>query len=183
MRNRNLRSHSMDSNSEMMLKVQANSPFNDGWTQQFYREQLEKKQSKTMSKQVDFEKYQNFVDAVTSDQSTDFVALADRLVELDEKGANIERLLTAGVGINAEGGEFLEIIKKLIFQGKPWDEANKEHLFIELGDLMWYVAQACMALGVSLDEVVARNVKKLEKRYPGGQFDVYYSENREVGDL
>jgi NTP pyrophosphatase (non-canonical NTP hydrolase) len=173
----------MDSNSEMMLKVQANSPFNDGWTQQFYREQLEKKQSKTMSKQVDFEKYQKFVDAVTSDQSTDFVALADRLVELDEKGANIERLLTAGVGINAEGGEFLEIIKKLIFQGKPWDEANKEHLFIELGDLMWYVAQACMALGVSLDEVVARNVKKLEKRYPGGQFDVYYSENREVDDL
>lgn len=180
---RSLKNHSMDSNSEMMLKVQANSPFNDGWTQQFYREQLEKKQSKTMSKQVDFEKYQKFVDAVTSDQSTDFVALADRLVELDEKGANIERLLTAGVGINAEGGEFLEIIKKLIFQGKPWDEANKEHLFIELGDLMWYVAQACMALGVSLDEVVARNVKKLEKRYPGGQFDVYYSENREVGDL
>ena len=173
----------MDSNSEMMLKVQANSPYNDGWTQQFYREQLEKKQSKTMSKQVDFEKYEKFVDAVTSDASTDFVALSDRLVELDEKGANIERLLTAGVGINAEGGEFLEIIKKVIFQGKPWDEANKEHLFIELGDLMWYVAQACMALGYSLDEVVARNVKKLEKRYPGGQFDVYYSENREVDDL
>ena len=136
-----------------------------------------------MAKQVDFERYEKFVDAVTSDASTDFVALSDRLVELDEKGANIERLLTAGVGINAEGGEFLEIIKKLIFQGKPWDEANKEHLFIELGDLMWYVAQACMALGVSLDEVVARNVKKLEKRYPGGQFDVYYSENREVDDL
>ena len=162
------------------LEIQANSPYNDGWTQQFYREQLEKK---TMSKQVDFDKYQKFVDAVTSDASTDFVALSDRLVELDEKGANIERLLTAGVGINAEGGEFLEIIKKMIFQGKPWDEANKEHLFIELGDLMWYVAQACMALGYSLDEVVARNVKKLEKRYPGGQFDVYYSENREVGDL
>ena len=171
----------MDSNSDLMLEVQANSPYNDGWTQQFYREQLEK--NKTMSKQVDFEKYEKFVDAVTSDASTDFVALSDRLVELDEKGANIERLLTAGVGINAEGGEFLEIIKKVIFQGKPWDEANKEHLFIELGDLMWYVAQACMALGYSLDEVVARNVKKLEKRYPGGQFDVYYSENREVGDL
>ena len=177
----NLRSHSMDSNSEMMLKVQANSPFNDGWTQQFYREQLEK--NKTMSKQVDFEKYEKFVDAVTSDASTDFVALSDRLVELDEKGASIERLLTAGVGINAEGGEFLEIIKKIIFQGKPWDDHNKEHLIIELGDLMWYVAQACMALGVSFDEVVARNVKKLEKRYPGGQFDVYYSENREVDDL
>ena len=136
-----------------------------------------------MTKQVDFERYEKFVDAVTSDASTDFVALSDRLVELDEKGANIERLLTAGVGINAEGGEFLEIIKKMIFQGKPWDTHNKEHLVIELGDLMWYVAQACMPLGVSFDEVVARNVKKLEARYPGGSFDVYYSENRAEGDL
>ncbi len=136
-----------------------------------------------MTKQVDFERYERFVDAVTSDASTDFVALSDRLVELDEKGANIERLLTAGVGINAEGGEFLEIIKKMIFQGKLWDTLNNDHLIIELGDLMWYVAQACMALGVPFDEVVARNVKKLEKRYPGGQFDVYYSENREVDDL
>jgi NTP pyrophosphatase (non-canonical NTP hydrolase) len=136
-----------------------------------------------MTKQVDFERYQKFVDAVTSDASTDFVALSDRLVTLDEKGANIERLLTAGVGINAEGGEFLEIIKKMVFQGKPWDDHNREHLIIELGDLMWYVAQACMALGVSFDDVIARNVQKLEKRYPGGSFDVYYSENRAEGDL
>ena len=135
-----------------------------------------------MSK-IDFERYQKFVDAVTSDASTDFVALSDRLVELDEKGANIERLLTAGVGINAEGGEFLEIIKKMVFQGKPWDDHNREHLIIELGDIMWYVAQACMALEVSFDDVVARNVTKLEKRYPGGAFDVYYSENRAEGDL
>ena len=139
--------------------------------------------TKTMHKTVDFQKYSEFVNAVTSDASTDFLALSDRLVALDEKGANIERLLTAGVGINAEGGEFLEIIKKMIFQGKPFNADNKEHMIIELGDLMWYVAQACMALEVSLDEVVARNVKKLEKRYPGGQFDVYYSENREDGDL
>ena len=91
--------------------------------------------------------------------------------------------MTAGVGINAEGGEFLEIIKKMIFQGKPFSPENKEHMVIELGDLMWYVAQACMALEVSFDDVVARNVKKLEKRYPGGAFDVYYSENRAEGDL
>ena len=136
-----------------------------------------------MTKTVDFQKYSEFVNAVTSDASTDFLALSDRLVALDEKGANIERLLTAGVGINAEGGEFLEIIKKMIFQGKPFNADNKEHMIIELGDLMWYVAQACMALEVSLDEVVARNVKKLEKRYPGGSFDVYYSENRAEGDL
>ena len=175
----NLKNHSMDSNSDLMLEVQANSPYNDGWTQQFYREQLEKK---TMSKQIDFKNYEKFVDAVTSDASTDFVALSDRLVELDEKGASIERLLTAGVGINAEGGEFLEIIKKIIFQGKPWNEDNREHLIIELGDLMWYVAQACMALGVSFDDVIARNVKKLEKRYPEGTFDIYFSENRASDD-
>jgi NTP pyrophosphatase (non-canonical NTP hydrolase) len=135
-----------------------------------------------MTEHVDFERYQEFVDAVTSDASKDFVALSDRMVELDGKGANIERLLTAGVGINAEGGEFLEIIKKLIFQGKPWDEDNREHLIIELGDVMWYVAQACVALNVSFDEVIEGNVKKLMKRYPGGDFDVYYSENRAKDD-
>ena len=138
--------------------------------------------SETMTKKIDFERYQEFVDAVTSDASTDFVALSDRLVTLDEKGANIERLLTAGVGINAEGGEFLEIIKKMVFQGKPWNDDNREHLIIELGDLMWYVAQACMALGVSFDDVIATNVKKLEKRYPEGAFDVYFSENRAADD-
>jgi NTP pyrophosphatase (non-canonical NTP hydrolase) len=132
---------------------------------------------------INFSRYEEFVDAVTSDASTDFVALSDRLVELDRKGANIERLLTAGVGINAEGGEFLEIVKKMVFQGKPWNDDNREHLIIELGDLLWYVAQATQALGVSFDEVLERNVKKLEKRYPGGQFDIYYSENRAEDDL
>ena len=135
-----------------------------------------------MTKKVDFDKYAEFVDAVTSDESKDFLTLSDRLVQLDEKGANIERLLTAGVGLNAEAGEFLEIVKKMIFQGKPWSEDNREHLVIELGDVIWYAANACMALEVSFDEVVALNVKKLKKRYPGGQFDLYYSENREEGD-
>jgi len=136
-----------------------------------------------MTNPISFTKYQEFVDTVTSDASTDFVALSDRLVELDRKGANIERLLTAGVGINAEGGEFLEIIKKMIFQGKPFNEDNREHMIIELGDLMWYVAQACMALDISFDDVIKRNVQKLLKRYPEGAFDVYFSENRKEGDL
>ena len=136
-----------------------------------------------MTKQIDFNRYQKFVDAVTSETSTDFLTLSDRLVELDAKGANIERLLTAGVGMNAEGGEFLEIVKKMIFQGKPFNQDNREHMIIELGDLMWYVAQACMALDISFEEVLERNVNKLEKRYPGGQFDIYYSENRQEDDL
>ena len=133
-------------------------------------------------KHVDFDRYTHFVDAVTSTPSKDFKSLVDRLGELDREGANIERLTTAGVGINAEGGELLEIIKKMVFQGKPWNEDNREHLIIELGDIMWYVAQACMALEVSFDDVIATNVKKLEKRYPEGSFDVYFSENRKKGD-
>ena len=131
---------------------------------------------------IDFDKYSLFVDAVTSDSSKDFVYLADRLVELDRKGANIERLTTAGVGLAAESGEFLEIVKKMVFQGKPWNDDNREHLIIELGDTMWYVAQACMALDISLDDVVRGNVRKLEKRYPGGSFSVEKSEIRAKGD-
>ena len=132
---------------------------------------------------VDFKRYEKFVDAVTSDSSKDFVYLADRLVELDRKGANIERLTTSRVGLAAESGEFLEIIKKMVFQGKPWNDANREHLIIELGDVMWYVAQACMALDIDFDEVIERNVQKLEKRYPGGHFDISDSENRAADDL
>jgi len=135
-----------------------------------------------MTSKINFDRYEEFVAAVTSAASTNFVDFADRIGELDREGANIERLLTAGVGINAEGGEFLEIIKKMVFQGKPWNDDNREHLIIELGDIMWYVAQATMALDISFDEVIATNVKKLEKRYPEGTFDIYFSENRAAND-
>ena len=131
---------------------------------------------------IKFERYEEFVAAVTSKSSTNFVDFADRIGDLDRQGANIERLLTAGVGINAEGGEFLEIIKKMVFQGKPWNEDNREHLIIELGDVMWYVAQATMALDISFDEVIETNVNKLKKRYPGGEFNVHNSEVRAAGD-
>ena len=136
-----------------------------------------------MAKKVDFQKYTQFVDAVTSDESKDFLALSDRLVGLDEKGANIERLMTGAIGINAEGGEVMEIVKKLVFQGKPWNQETKDHLVKELGDTVWYIDQCLIALDVSLDEVVNKNIKKLEARYPGGQFDAWYSENRQEGDL
>ena len=131
---------------------------------------------------VDFDRYSHFVDTVTSDSSKNFVDLADRLGELDRQGANIERLTTAGVGLAAESGEFLEIVKKMVFQGKPWNDDNREHLIIELGDVMWYVANACIALDISFDDVIRGNVKKLEKRYPGGSFSVDKSENWKAGD-
>lgn len=136
-----------------------------------------------MTKQIDFQKYREFVDAVTSDESRDFLALSDRLVRLDEKGANIERLMTGAIGLNAEGGEVMEIVKKLVFQGKKWDDETIFHLKRELGDCMWYLMQCLIALESSVEEVVDMNVDKLKKRYPGGEFDPYYSENREEGDL
>ena len=132
---------------------------------------------------IEFKRYEEFVDAVTSDSSKDFESLIDRLGDLERKGANPQRLATAAVGLSAESGEFLEIVKKMVFQGKPWDEHNRKHLIIELGDVMWYVAQACMALDISFEEVIEGNIKKLEKRYPGGSFDINDSENRAADDL
>ena len=135
-----------------------------------------------MTKKIDFNKYAIFVDGVTSNPSKDYKSFIESLSVLDGQGANINRLTTAAVGISAEGGEFMEIVKKMVFQGKPWNDDNREHLIIELGDVLWYVMQACMALDVTIEEVVAGNVDKLKKRYPGGDFDVFYSENRKEGD-
>jgi len=136
-----------------------------------------------MTKKVDLNKYADFVDGVTSNPSKDYKSFLDAIKYLDGEGSNIHRLLTAAVGISAEGGEFMEIVKKMVFQGKPWNDDNRKHLTIELGDVMWYVMQACMALEIPLDEVIAGNVEKLKKRYPGGEFNVYQSENRAEGDL
>jgi len=128
-----------------------------------------------------FSNYTRFVNTVTSNPSKDSDAFIYRLQELGSDVA-IQRLLTASVGISAESGEFMEIIKKMIFQGKPCNDDNLEHLKIELGDIMWYVAQACMALEVDMDDVLDTNIKKLEKRYPDGHFAEFYSENRQAGD-
>ena len=136
-----------------------------------------------MTKKIDLNKYAVFVDGVTSDPSKDYQSFIESLSDLDGKGANIQRLLTAAVGISAEGGEFMEIVKKMVFQGKPWNDDNRKHLTIELGDVMWYVMQACMALDIPLEDVIVGNVEKLKKRYPGGEFNVYQSENRKEGDL
>ena len=132
---------------------------------------------------IDFKRYEEFVDAVTSDSSKDFVALADRMGELDRQGANIERLLTAAVGISAEGGEFTEIVKKIAFQGKELTDDVKLHMLKELGDVFWYYSQACMALGFDFNKVLATNMAKLLARYPDGTFQVDMSENRKQGDI
>ena len=127
-------------------------------------------------------KYVRFVNQVTSEESKNGVAFVNRLRDLEEE-SDIHRLLTGAVGICAEGGEFMEIVKKIIFQGKPYNQDNIHHMKIELGDVMWYVAQCCMALDISLDEICDMNIEKLGKRFPDGHFDTYYSENRKANDL
>lgn len=132
---------------------------------------------------IDPQKYLEFVNAVTSQQSKDHEAFVYRIQEIEGQGFPSERLLTASVGMCAEAGEFTEVVKKIIFQGKPVNEDNLFHLKRELGDIMWYVAQACMGLGVTFDEILEMNVEKLASRYPDGAFDVHYSENRKEGDV
>ena len=133
---------------------------------------------------VDTNKYLDFVTGVTSLPSTDLAALLARLTALDvEVDADVPRLLTAALGLTAEAGEFTEVVKKIILQGKPYNEDNVFHLKRELGDICWYLAQACMALDTTFDEVIEMNVEKLKARYPGGEFNVHKSENRKEGDL
>lgn len=134
---------------------------------------------------VDLNLYMEFVQAVTSKESNNYDHLHNRILELanGEPIINPALLLTAAIGLGSEGGEFQEIVKKIFFQGKPLDEDTIFHMKRELGDIMWYWINACRALGLDPNDVIAENVKKLEARYPGGSFDIHYSENRKDGDL
>ena len=131
---------------------------------------------------IDLNKYKDFVCAVTSQESNNIRNLTDKLHELDRK-INISLLMTGGIGLASEGGEFNEIVKKCVFQGKPLDDDTIFHMKRELGDIMWYWVNSCRALELDPNDVIAENVKKLESRYPDGEFDVFYSENRKDGDL
>jgi NTP pyrophosphatase (non-canonical NTP hydrolase) len=137
---------------------------------------------------TDLKLYQDFVLEVTSAQSKYEYAFTERFDQLsqyqeDRTKINPSLLLTAGMGLSAESGEFNEIIKKMFFQGKPLNEENVFHMKRELGDIMWYWMNACTALGLDPNDVITENVKKLESRYPGGKFDAWHSENRVKGDL
>ena len=131
---------------------------------------------------IDLNRYSYFVSQVTSQESQNTRKLTQKLEELD-KDINIALLLTGGIGLASEGGEFNEIIKKCVFQGKPLNEDTIFHMKRELGDIMWYWINACRALDLDPDEVIEENVRKLESRYPGGEFNAHYSENRKEGDL
>ena len=135
-------------------------------------------------KVIDSDKYIEFVRQTTSPASSDFAQLLARMTELEASNdADVPRLLTAALGMTAEAGEFTEVVKKIILQGKPYTEENVFHMKRELGDICWYIAQACMALDTNFLEIMEMNYEKLSARYPEGAFDVYRSENRKEGDL
>jgi NTP pyrophosphatase (non-canonical NTP hydrolase) len=136
-----------------------------------------------MTKKIDTNKYIEFVEQTTSPASSNFTSLISRLTELEAQDANVCRLMTAAFGISAEAGEFTEVVKKIILQGKPYNEDNAFHMKRELGDICWYLAQACMALDTNFEEILELNFEKLSSRYPEGTFDVHYSENRKDGDV
>ena len=133
---------------------------------------------------VDLNKYKDFVQEVTSLQSNETGALTAQLEKLEkDSNVNMALLLTGSIGMASEGGEFAEIVKKCIFQGKPLDADTIFHAKRELGDIAWYWINSCRALGLDPNDVLEENVNKLKSRYPGGEFDVHFSENRKDGDL
>ncbi len=127
--------------------------------------------------------YGEFVTKVTSEPSLDQNVLNNRMKEIDST-SKIEsaRLLTAALGLGSETGEFVEIVKKMLLQGKPTSKDNIFHMKRELGDIMWYWTTACMALKLDPYEVIKENQDKLEARY-GEKFEVDRSEHRKDGDL
>ena len=147
--------------------------------------------------QIDLLKYTEFVKAVTSKESDDLTQFMGQLDRLDGNyeaygpngemqhgpDINVPLLITGALGLAAETGEFCEIPKKMLFQGKPLTEENLFHMKRELGDIMWYWINTCRALNLNPNDVIAENVNKLKARYPSGEFDVYQSENRQQGDI
>jgi len=132
---------------------------------------------------MNLEQYSKFVESVTSDESNHIDEFYSRLETLNIQEFNLPLLLTSSLGLSAESGEFTEVIKKIFFQGKEFNEDNRFHMKRELGDIMWYWVNACRALNLDPNEVINENVRKLEARYPGGEFETWFSENRKQGDL
>ena len=136
-----------------------------------------------MTQVIDTNKYIEFVRQTTSPASSDFNKLIERMQELDAEGVKLTHLLTFALGASAEMGEAVEIIKKCLLQGKPFTDDAKVHLTKELGDVLYYIGQFCIAMNISFEEIMQINYEKLSARYPEGTFSVYRSENRVDGDI
>ena len=113
----------------------------------------------------------NYVQNVMRTAACDLGAVADRATR-----DGMLNLIHAGIGMVTEAGEFVDMLKKALFYGRPLDEVN---LVEELGDVMWYVGLACSELGVELNDVMQINIDKLAARYP----EKFSEESATVRDL
>lgn len=138
-----------------------------------------------MTDKIDLNKYSEFVGAITSAASNDPSVLVERIKQLDAENPdiNVATLLTGAMGMSGESGEFSEIVKKVVFHGKPITPELRTHLKKELGDVIWYWTNTCRALGVDPNSVISDNVDKLKARYPGGEFSVLSANNRADSDV
>ena len=125
--------------------------------------------------------YIDFVNSVTSDPSKSQIDFVDALMIMEEQGAVPSRLLTAALGLNGEAAEFSELIKKCIFQGREYTDEVHAELKSELSDIMWYIAQGCIALDTTIEELMEINTHKLQERYPDG-FDKNRSNKRYMNE-
>ena len=112
-----------------------------------------------------FSEYQKFVKIPASDATNHYKSFKNRIEHLHDKNIEIQTLLTAGVGLMSESGEFGDIVKKIVFQNKEYDKEIRYKLIKELGDVLWYMAHACNALGISFETVMETNVEKLKHRF------------------
>jgi NTP pyrophosphatase (non-canonical NTP hydrolase) len=147
------------------------------------KQQNSKTLNSDMTTQIDSQAYINFVKQTTSPASSDFNKLIERMKELDGEGVRLTHLLTFALGASAEMGEAVEIIKKCLLQGKPFNDDAKVHLTKEMGDVLYYIGQFCIAMGISFEDIMQINYEKLSARYPEGTFSVHRSENRVEGDI
>ena len=124
-----------------------------------------------------FRQYREFVNGVTSGPSSKPNIFREHMNQLNDS-LNFPKMDTACSGIAGESGEINDLWKKVKYHGKPWNDDNRNKMIDEVGDMFWYLTHLMEVLEVEVEEVLDRNVKKLESRYPGGKFSIERSENR-----
>lgn len=92
----------------------------------------------------------------------EYQKLANRTCAINQDKTDM--LYHAVFGLTSEAGEVAGMLQKK-YQGHEFDI---EHFKKELGDCTWMIAEACTAVGITLDDVLIQNIKKLKKRYPDG---------------
>ena len=110
----------------------------------------------------------------------EYQLLAMRTASPEGLATTSTMLNNAALGLAGESGEIADHVKKVMFHGHPLDDATRDKIAKEIGDILWYCAMASQGIGLGLAEIARMNVEKLKKRYPEG-FSTDNSLNRPHG--